>query len=321
MALDLQQAEQLVHARRDRQLLGPDLLDAAVGEQLRQPVLHRRPVRLHLELGPHLLPPEPRRRRRSAAARARPRASPRGCAPGRSRGPPCAARRSRTARGRGGDARLADAALARVEDRPRPLHPPQPTPSGAPTAVRYRFAAARARSASEPEPPTASRRLLSRLRILFALAARDRSRPPSPPAAAMTAMHRRRTQDPQQVLDQTFSPDNEIDSADLDVSLEIDDRGLRRRRRPASPPTSPGRSTAAARASPTSTSTADALGRGRRRQHRLRGRGDLDRRCRLRQLPGDRLRGSSSILLASSSRPLRERQQQGEDDRQRDAAD
>ena len=58
VALDLQQAEQLVHPGRDGQLLGADPVHAMLDEQLAEPVLHRRPVALHLLLGGHLLAPE-----------------------------------------------------------------------------------------------------------------------------------------------------------------------------------------------------------------------------------------------------------------------
>ena len=58
VALDRQQAEQLVHARRDRQLLGADAVDAAGDQQLAEPVLDAGPVALHLVLGADLLAPE-----------------------------------------------------------------------------------------------------------------------------------------------------------------------------------------------------------------------------------------------------------------------
>ena len=58
VALELQQREQLVHAGRHGQLLGRDPVDAALGEQLAEPLLHRRPVALHLLLGLDLLGPQ-----------------------------------------------------------------------------------------------------------------------------------------------------------------------------------------------------------------------------------------------------------------------
>ena len=127
VALDLKQREELVHAGRDGQLLGADLLDPAARQELRHPVLNRGPVGLHLELGPHLLPPEMgagrgrlrpqldlervgeavrRVGRDHHRAQSGPRAPPRGC---------------------GGDAGLAYAALARVEDRPGRGHRSEPS--------------------------------------------------------------------------------------------------------------------------------------------------------------------------------------------------
>ena len=61
MALDLQEAEELVHTRWNRQLLGGDIHHAAIGEYLSQPALDRSPVDLHLALGLDLLPEEPLR--------------------------------------------------------------------------------------------------------------------------------------------------------------------------------------------------------------------------------------------------------------------
>ena len=70
------------------------------------------------------------RRPASARGRGRPRASPRGCGRGRSRGRPCAGRRAQRAGAGGGDAGLAHAALAGVEDRPRPHRPMSLMPLG-----------------------------------------------------------------------------------------------------------------------------------------------------------------------------------------------
>ena len=62
-----------------------------------EPALHGAPVALHLALGLDLLAPEAIGDRASARRRARPRASPRGCAQGRWTARPCAARRRRSA--------------------------------------------------------------------------------------------------------------------------------------------------------------------------------------------------------------------------------
>src|SRR6185503_5640463 len=50
MALDLQQAEELVHAGRHGQLLGRDAVDPALDEHLAEPLLHGAPVALELVL-------------------------------------------------------------------------------------------------------------------------------------------------------------------------------------------------------------------------------------------------------------------------------
>ena len=55
--LELQQREQLVRARRHRQLLGGDPVDAALGEHPAQPLLRGRPVALELVLRLDLLGP------------------------------------------------------------------------------------------------------------------------------------------------------------------------------------------------------------------------------------------------------------------------
>ncbi len=96
VALDPEQREQLVHARRDGQLLRRDAVDAALGQQVAEPALHAVPVALHLLLRLDLLAEQVARRRAWARRRARPRASRTGCAPGRSRGRRCAGRRRRS---------------------------------------------------------------------------------------------------------------------------------------------------------------------------------------------------------------------------------
>ena len=85
MALDLQEAEELIHPRRNAELLGRDVHHAAVGQHRAEPRLDAAPVGLHLALGLDLLAPQHRRNRGGVWARARLRASPRGYARGRSR--------------------------------------------------------------------------------------------------------------------------------------------------------------------------------------------------------------------------------------------
>ena len=128
VALEPQQAEQLVAAGRHGQLLGRDPLHAALDQHLPEPALHRRPVALELLLRRDLLRPQVRRQLGRLAPDRRlehvgervggiggqhDRAQPGGGA---------------AAGGGGGDRRLADAALARVEDRARGHRAaPQPT--------------------------------------------------------------------------------------------------------------------------------------------------------------------------------------------------
>ena len=94
--LEAQQREQLVPARRHRELLGGDPLDAALDEHLPEPALHRGPVLLQLRLRGDLLGPEPGRRPRSAPRRPPARGRRRASAPGRWRGRACARRGPRS---------------------------------------------------------------------------------------------------------------------------------------------------------------------------------------------------------------------------------
>ena len=120
VALDLQQAEQLVAAGRHAELLGGDAVHAALGQHAAEPALHAATSCARAPPGPAPAGRTGRRRRRSArrrpASRARRRASARGPWRARSRARPAAAMRRA---GGGGDRRLADAALPGVEDRPR----------------------------------------------------------------------------------------------------------------------------------------------------------------------------------------------------------
>ena len=146
VAADLQQAEQLVHAGQDGQLLGGDAVDALAHEQVAEPVLDLGPVAVQFVLGAR---PAGRRGRgttvrRAASPPSRPATSARLCAGSveTSEGAPPA--RGEPARGRGRDRRLADAALARVEDRPR-SHRGEDTPLA---ALSPRARAGRAPSAA-----------------------------------------------------------------------------------------------------------------------------------------------------------------------------
>ena len=119
VTLDLEEREQLVHPGRDRQLVGRDPVHAALGEHLAHPVLNRLPVALHLLLGLDLLAPEvvPAGRRRASELRLERVGEAVGRVRGQNHGPQ--AGRRAAARGRGRDAGLAHAPLARVQDRPR----------------------------------------------------------------------------------------------------------------------------------------------------------------------------------------------------------
>src|SRR5439155_10282663 len=117
--LQLQQREQLVHPRRDRQLLGGDAVHAALHQQLSEPALHGGPVALHLRLCLHLLGPQAVRDRgrdvrELRLERLRQRVRRVG---GQDQRAP--AGRGAAQRGGGGDGGLPDAALPGVEDRAR----------------------------------------------------------------------------------------------------------------------------------------------------------------------------------------------------------
>ena len=125
VALDRQQAEQLVHPGRDGQLLGADAVDATGDQQVAEPVLHAGPVALHLLLGADLLAPEQVADRDGLGAErlaqdVRQAVRRIGAEHHRAQ-----ARCGAAARGGRGDRRLADAALARVEDRARGSQGPE----------------------------------------------------------------------------------------------------------------------------------------------------------------------------------------------------
>ena len=96
VALELEQAEQLVAAGRDGQLLGRDAVDALVDEQPAEPALDRGPVALELVLRLHLLGPQAAADLGRLGADRRPPASPPASAPGRWTARSCAAPRRRS---------------------------------------------------------------------------------------------------------------------------------------------------------------------------------------------------------------------------------
>ena len=119
VALDLEQREELVHAGRHGQLLGRDGIDPALREELAEPLTDRVPVALHLLLRLDLLPPQlvPARGRRRAELDLEAVRQRMGRIGGEDDGAKAALRQSPG--GGGGHARLADPALAGVEDRAR----------------------------------------------------------------------------------------------------------------------------------------------------------------------------------------------------------
>ena len=129
MALEPQQGEQLVAAGRDRQLLGRDPLDPALHQHRAEPLLHGRPVLLQLRLRRDLLRPQVGADLRGLAADRRlQHVGERVRRIGREHDRAQPGRRATAGRGCG-DGGLADAALARVEDRARGHDgAPQPTP-------------------------------------------------------------------------------------------------------------------------------------------------------------------------------------------------
>ena len=154
VALELQQAEQLVAAGRDGQLLGRDPVDAALDSSAAEPALHRATSGARARPAPAPAAPTGRRRPRSARRRPAPRSDvgERVRRVGREHeraraGGGAAARRG------GGDRRLADAALARVEDGPRG-QAPEPTVA----ACAWASAPSR-RPARRPGLPARSRRV------------------------------------------------------------------------------------------------------------------------------------------------------------------
>ena len=118
--LEHQQREQLVHPRRDRQLLGRDPIDAALEQQVAEPLLHARPVALHLLLGLDLLTPQMlgRRQRLRTQLHAERLRQAVGRVGGDHQRPQPAG--GAAARGARRDRGLADAPLAGVQDRARP---------------------------------------------------------------------------------------------------------------------------------------------------------------------------------------------------------
>ena len=126
--LEREQAEQLVAAGRDGQLLGGDPVDAALHQHAAEPLLHARPVALELVLGLDLLGEQAAADVRRLAADGR--LERLGERVGGIRGEHDRARALRGAApgGRRGDRRLPDSALARVEDGPGRHKPRQHYP-------------------------------------------------------------------------------------------------------------------------------------------------------------------------------------------------
>ena len=225
VALDLEQAEELVHPGRHRQLLRGDVHHATVGDHLSQPLLHRAPVDLHLALRLNLLAPQaladgsrlgPQRHiERIGEAVRRVRREDDGSQAG-----------GRTAAGRGGgDAGLADAALARVKDHSGRLH------------ERLRLSAGRG---SEVEPLGPSCTLprvtevrdqgdfhLTRIRTTVAVLAI--ALPIIAIVAGCGGGSSSNSEDPNQVLNQTFNNPTKITSGNLDIEPQRLRRGTRSR--------------------------------------------------------------------------------------------
>ena len=132
---------------RHGQLLGRDAVDAALGEQVAEPALHAVPVALHLLLGLHLLAEEVRADvgRLGAERRLERVGQAVGGVGGEHDG--AQARGGAAARCGGRHARLADSALARVEDGAGRHQPPHSSPTR-----RGRFSTSISRAVSVPSP-------------------------------------------------------------------------------------------------------------------------------------------------------------------------
>jgi hypothetical protein len=118
VTLELQQAEQLVRPGRDRELLGRDPVDALAHEDVAEPVLHGRPVALHLLLRGDLLAEEVRVDGRRLAPERRLQRVGEGVRRVGGEHERSGSRSGATTGGTGGYGCLADPALARVENGP-----------------------------------------------------------------------------------------------------------------------------------------------------------------------------------------------------------
>ena len=212
VALDLEQAEELVHAGRHGQLLGSDIHDSALQEHLPEPALDLSPVRLHLALGLDLLPPEIRPYRRWVGAepeleRVGKRVRRVG---GEHHGPEACGGCPARARCRHG--RLSDAALPGVEDRPGTL-----------VSSRSATVAGNRTHYRSPAPALNEKRtihILNRTKTLLAALAVAVLIP-----VAGCGGDEESDEDPADVLEATFNNDETIESGVIDLTFDLSAEG------------------------------------------------------------------------------------------------
>ena len=107
-------------------------------------------------------------------------------------------------------------------------------------------------------------------------------------------------EDPQEVLDATFSNDQSVNSGVIDLSISGSAEGEQGGSIDASLNGLPGQRRGAGRV-PAVQSHGDSQRRGRWPEHRVRGRADRDHRPGLRQLPGHHLRGPEALLRSAQA--------------------